>query len=116
MKKTVRGIHLDINPAVFDDVLTVEMMSDIMTPLPEGISHDERAAAESERIKAILAYSRRILGKDFDRVYKQMAKRSGGYLSFEAWTEFINQVAGEYQEKNPDARPAPGGKQGRARS
>lgn len=108
MKKTVRGIHLDINPAVFNDVLTVEMMSNIMTPLPEGLSREDQAAAESERIKAILAYSRRILGDDFDRVYNEMAKKSGGYTDFKEWTKFIDKVAGEYQ-KNSDARPASGG-------
>lgn len=114
MKKTVKGIHLDLNPALFSDVKTVELMSKIMVPLPEDGSKEERMRKQAERIQDILAFSRHVFGKDYDRIYGIMAKRGGGYVDFDEWTRFLNDVVGEYQ-KNSDARSASGGKQGRAR-
>lgn len=108
MKKTVKGIHLDLNPAVFTDILTLELLADTMTPLPDG-SDVERSEAEAVRIKNVFKLSRRIFGDKFDSVYNQLAAKNGGYVSADEWSKFIVKVMREYQ-KNPDARPAPSGK------
>ena len=106
MKKTIKGIHLDINPEVLTDLMTVEMFADVMTPLDEGGTSEEKAEAQATRIRQIMALSRRIYGDDFDRVYRELANKHGGYVSADEWSKFLNQTLEEYQ-KNPNARPAP---------
>lgn len=107
MKKTIKGIHLDIDPAVFGDIMTLEMLSDVMTPVPEGSTKKERSQAEADRIKAIFRLSRRIYGDQFDSVYGQLASKRGGYVSADEWSKFLTKTMDEYQ-KHDDARPAPG--------
>lgn len=109
MKKTVKGIHLDIDPAVFSDILTLEILADTMTPLPDDVSKAKRSELEAERIRAIFKLSRRIFGDKFDSVYKQLAAKNGGYVSADEWSKFLSKVMDEYQ-KHDDARPAPSGK------
>lgn len=109
MKKTVKGVHLDLNPGVFTDIMTLEMLSDVMTPVPDGASKEERAEAEAVRIKSIFRLSRRIYGDQFEAAYNQLAEKNGGYVSADEWSKFVTKTIDVYQ-KNPDARPASSGK------
>lgn len=115
MRKTVRGIRLDIDPGVFGDILTLEMLADTMTPLPDDVDDVELHRLEADRIRAIFRLSRRIYGDAFERVYGELADKHGGYVSADEWAQFLQATFEQYQ-KNQDARPADGAVQGRARS
>lgn len=109
MKKTVKGIHLDINPGVFSDILTGELMVKVAVPLDQDVSQDEWRKATAQRFEDVMSLSRRIFGDKFDSIYGQLAAKHDGYVSADEWTKFLNAVIVEYQ-KNTDARPAPSGK------
>lgn len=106
MKKTVQGITLDLDPRIFNDILTVEMFASVMTPIPDDLDEVGKQAAIAERIRDVMALSRRIFGAKFDAVYAELGARNGGYVEQDEWAQFLNDVLLAYQ-KNAHARPAP---------
>lgn len=109
MKKTVKGIHLDLDPRIFEDIEVLELSAKTATPAPDDLSDVERARFGSQRILDIKALSMALFGDDYERVQKELRAKNDGFLTFEEWTKFVNATQKAYQKKD-DARPAPSGK------
>lgn len=108
MKKTVKGIHLDIDPRVPSDIRTVRLMTDLYRNQPSRDLNDaenERRGAEASDIMFRLWDT--VFGADSERIEAELRAKNDGFLSFADMNQFLMDVLGEYQ-KNAGARPAPG--------
>lgn len=109
MKKTVKGIHLDLDPRVFEDMDVLELSAKTAVPAPENMTKEEQARFGSQRIVDITNLAKALFRDDYERVRAEFRAKNDGYITFTEWTKFLDATQKAYQKKD-DARPAPGGK------